>query len=223
MTPPESTYSYIFYSFKSLLSTDVIKRGLSCHELEGHNPQAPQVDSHIILNSLQNLRGNIVKSATIGFPPLVAHGSPAEITQLVNILDKKENTFEITMFYGLRSRCAIPKSWRCSRASVICRITMAASFSFSFPFLRISYKVPPSIYSSTIYRCVLSSKNPYKPRILRWWRQIWRRISRASWSTIMWDFTIAFGIFFRANNPEVFLCLAKFTQPNLPYPSFFPT
>jgi hypothetical protein len=33
---------------------------------------------------------------------------------------------------------------------------------------------------------------------------------------------MAFGIFFKAKIPEVFLCLAKFTQPNFPSPNFLP-
>lgn len=50
--------------------------------------------------------------------------------------------------------------------------------------------------------------------------QLWMRIYRASWSIIMLLFINAFGIFFRAKMLFVLRCFTRFTQPNLPSPSF---
>lgn len=77
---------YVHDLLHRLLSTDVIERRLAHHQLIRQNSNAPLVHSHIVFDSLQNLRSRVVKCPAVGLPPLVADRSPSEIAKLTDSL-----------------------------------------------------------------------------------------------------------------------------------------
>ena len=61
-------------------------------------------------------------------------------------------------------------------------------------------------------------KNVYNWAILGWSKYEWIFIYRINWDSIDWS-SIYYGIFFNAHMKFDFMCKAKYTVPNLPYPN----
>jgi hypothetical protein len=62
----------------------MVEGSLADQDFVGQNPQAPQIHRHVILGTLQDLRGCIVKSATVGLSPLVTESGPTKVTELTD-------------------------------------------------------------------------------------------------------------------------------------------
>jgi hypothetical protein len=76
----------------------VVEGSLASEELEGEDPQAPEIDAPVVVLALQDFGGRVVEGSAVGLPALVADGRPAEITELADILSGGIGTLEITMF-----------------------------------------------------------------------------------------------------------------------------
>ena len=78
--------NYIYYFLLCLLLLYMVERCLPHQKLVGKDSQAPQIHGHIVLRTLEYLRGRIVKSPTIGFSSLIAYRRPAKITKLTRTI-----------------------------------------------------------------------------------------------------------------------------------------
>lgn len=82
MTQPKNkTKVYVKNPFLRFFLLDMVKWSLSDQEFIGKNPEAPKIDSHIVLSSLKDFRCRIVKSSTIGFSSFIANSWPSKVTQ----------------------------------------------------------------------------------------------------------------------------------------------
>ena len=58
----------------------MIERSFPDQKFIGEDPEAPKIDGGIILASLEDLRGHIIKGPTVSCPSLSADSCPSKIT-----------------------------------------------------------------------------------------------------------------------------------------------
>ena len=89
---------YAFYFLDGFLTTDIIKRSLTAHELICKHPNTPDISPTIISISLNNLRTNVVESSTVSLPPIRADSCPSKVAYLADSLGYDKNTLDMTTF-----------------------------------------------------------------------------------------------------------------------------
>lgn len=77
---------YLHDFLHCLGAANMIKWRLAGYQLIRQHSQTPNINTHIVLEALGYLRGDVVSCPTDCLPPLIAEGCPPEITQLAHIL-----------------------------------------------------------------------------------------------------------------------------------------
>jgi hypothetical protein len=93
-----------------LLTTDVVEGRSAADQFEGQHTNAPYIHAIVVPLPLDDLGRDVVQSAAVGRPPVLADRRPSEIAQLADILNQNGSTLVMTMFSGLISRCRMELS-----------------------------------------------------------------------------------------------------------------
>lgn len=78
---------YAFDFLDCFLTTDIIKRSFSTHQLIRKDSNAPNINPTVIRISFNNFRTDIVQCPTVSLPSIWTNGSPSKIAYFTDSLD----------------------------------------------------------------------------------------------------------------------------------------